>query len=137
MLVYDTRRDNLRRLIRQWGGPASLSRKLGHSNGSYLAQLAGPRPTRDVSEKGAREIEAKLGLPMGWMDTEHGEEAGAISDAALADCVRAVATVNRDMGLRPSPEVFATLTQLAYDRLKLTGRVDEQFIKTLVGLVKK
>ena len=39
--VYDTRRTNLRSLIGQWGGPTSLSKKLGHSNGSYLAQLVG------------------------------------------------------------------------------------------------
>lgn len=26
--------------MKQWGGPTSLAKKLGHSNGSYLAQLA-------------------------------------------------------------------------------------------------
>lgn len=49
--VYDTRRENLRKLIRQWGGPTSLAKKLGHANGSYIAQLAGPHPSREVSER--------------------------------------------------------------------------------------
>jgi hypothetical protein len=54
--VYRTRRENLRDLSRSWGGPTSLAKKLGHSNGSYLAQLIGPHPSRDVSEKVARII---------------------------------------------------------------------------------
>jgi hypothetical protein len=68
--IYDIRRDNLRRLIGQWGGPTSLSKKLGHSNGSYIAQLAGP---------------------IAWMDRE--QEAGGLhlNDEALSDVVRAVA----------------------------------------------
>ena len=69
--VFDIRRDNLRKLMEQWGGPTSLSQKLGHSNASYMAQLAGPRPTREVSEKTARDVERKLGLSSGWMDKPH------------------------------------------------------------------
>lgn len=134
--IYDTRRDNLRSLIGQWGGPTSLSKKLGHANGSYLAQLAGPRPSRDVSEKVAREIEAKLKLPLGWLDQDHPAGAQQLDDEALNDVVRAVATVLRDAGLRPDPETYATLVQLTYDRAKLTGRLDEQFILKLTTLVR-
>ena len=65
--VYDKRRENLRRLIGQWGGPTSLSKKLGHANGSFLAQIAGPHPRREISERTARSIEGTLGLPLGWM----------------------------------------------------------------------
>lgn len=39
MDVHSTRRDNLRRICGEWGGPTSPARKLGHANGSYLAQL--------------------------------------------------------------------------------------------------
>ena len=134
--IYDVRRDNLRRLIGQWGGPTSLSKKLGHANGSYIAQLAGPRPSRDVSEKVAREIERKLGLPIGWMDRE--QEAGGphLNDEALSEVVRAVATCLRDAGLRPKPETYATLVQLTYDRVKLTGQVDESYINKLITLAR-
>ena len=40
MDVYEIRRANLRKLMADWGGPTILAAKLGHSNGSYLAQLA-------------------------------------------------------------------------------------------------
>lgn len=133
--VYDIRRENLRTLARQWGGPTSLSRKLGHSNGSYLAQLIGPNPSRDVSEKTARDIEKRLQLPTGWMDAEHGEAPG-LDHEALSDCVRAVASVLRDVGLRPDPERYATLVGLVFDRFRLTGRLDEEHTKKLISLMK-
>jgi len=134
--IYDTRRENLRKLIGQWGGPTSLSRKLGHANGSYIAQIAGPRPSREISEKTAREIESKLGLPVGWMDQDHPAGGQQLNDQALNEVVRAVATVLRDAGLRPDPEAYGTLVQLAYDRAKLTGRLDEQHIKQLTQLLR-
>lgn len=133
--VYQVRRENLRELSRQWGGPTSLSRKLGHANGSYLAQLIGPHPSREVSEKVAREVEAKLGLPVGWLDAEHGP-ARSVDDAALSDCVRAVAAALRDAGLRPSPERYGTLVALVYDHQRLTGRLDEAHINKLIELMR-
>lgn len=134
--IYDTRRDNLRALIGQWGGPTSLSKKLGHANGSYVAQLAGPRPSREVSEKVAREIEQKLGLPVAWMDQDHPRNGQHLDDETLTECVRAVATVLRDAGLRPDPETYGTLVQLVYDRVKLAGRIDEHHIKRLAQLLR-
>ena len=62
------RRENLRFLIREEGGPGGLAAKLGHTNPSFLSQLAGPRPSRHVSEKVAREIETKLGFIYKWLD---------------------------------------------------------------------
>lgn len=135
--VYDIRRDNLRQMMKTWGGPTSLAKKLGHANGSYVAQLAGPHPSREVSEKVAREIEQKLGLQFGWLDQEHADTKGKLNDKGLADCVRAVAACLRDAGLRPDPDAYATLVQLVYDRAKLTGQLDESFVKQLVGLIRK
>lgn len=134
--VYDTRRENVRALMKTWGGPSSLAKKLGHANGSYLAQIAGPNPRREISEKVAREIEHKLGLALGYLDQDHKRNGGKIQDAAIAECVRLVATVLRDQGVRPSPEVTANLVQLVYDRVQLTGELDEKYAKQLVQLVK-
>lgn len=134
--IYDTRRANLRNLITQWGGPTSFSKKLGHSNGSYVAQLAGPHPSREISEKVAREIESKLGLPIAWMDQDHANGGHHLDDQALSECVRAVATVLRDVGLRPDPETYATLVQLTYERSKLTGRVEENYVQKLIQLIR-
>lgn len=134
--IYDLRRDNLRELTRTWGGPTSLAKKLGHANGSYLAQLAGPHPSREISEKVAREFEVKLGLPLGWLDQEHNGAPRALDDAALGECVRAVAAALRDAGCRATPDQMADLASLAYEHTKLVGRVDEPFINRLVRLTK-
>ena len=129
--VYEQRRDNVRRLISTWGGPTSLARKLGHSNGSYLAQLAGPSPSREVSEKVAREMETKLGLPLGWLDQEHGD-VKPLDEETLNACVRAVAAALDDAELRPRPTVYGTLVQLVYEHARLTGRIDESYVKRLL-----
>lgn len=121
--------------MKTWGGPSSLAKKLGHANGSYLAQLAGPNPSREISEKTAREMESALGLPVGWLDVEHGEPR-LVDDEALGTCVRAVAAALRDSGHRATPDQLADLTGLAYEHTRLTGRVDEAFIKKLVRLCK-
>ena len=134
--VYSLRRDNLRKLQTEWGGPTSLAKKLGHSNGSYLAQLIGPHPSREISEKVAREIETKLALPMNWLDAEHNGAPRAVDDETLGICVGAVAAAVRDAGLKIDPKVYGTLVTLAYEHTKLTGRVDEAFIQKLVGLTK-
>lgn len=135
--VYETRRENLRGLMTQWGGPTSLAKKLDHSNGSYVAQLVGPNPSREISEKVARDMEAKLGLPIGWLDQEHAGNGRQVDDAVITECVRAVAAALRDVGLSPTPENYANLVGLAYEHAKLTGRVDEPFITKLIGLTQR
>lgn len=135
--VYDTRRENMRNLVHQWGGPTSFAKKLGHSNGSYVAQLAGPNPSREISEKVARDMETKLGLPIGWLDQEHPSNGRQVDDATLSACVRAVAAALRDAKANPSPDVYANLVGLAYEHARLTGRVDEPFIQKLVELTGK
>jgi len=137
LTVYEIRRANLRGLQKQWGGPTSLAKKLGHSNGSYLAQLIGPNPSREVSEKVAREIEAKLALPVGWLDVVQNDGGRAVDDETLSTCVGAVAAAVRDAGLKPNPKVFGNLVSLAYEHTKLSGRVDEAFIQKLVGIIGK
>ena len=67
-LIKDHRRANLRMIIAHFGGPALLSRRLGYRNASYIVQMSGPTPARDVSAKTARMIEKELKLPIGWMD---------------------------------------------------------------------
>lgn len=133
--TYEQRRENLRALTKEWGGPTSLARKLGHSNGSYLAQLIGPHPSRDISEKVAREIEIKLNLPVGWLDSEH-TTARQVDDSVLGECVRAVAAALRDAGVKATPDQMADLASLTYEHAKLTGRIDEAFIKRIVRLTK-
>lgn len=135
--VYDTRRENLRKLLHEWGGPTSMAKKLGHTNGSYLAQLAGPRPSREISEKVAREIESKLSLPANWLDSEHDGNPRQLDDEALGACVRAVAAAVRDAKVQPSPDMYADLVALVYEHAKLRGQVEEQFVNKIVRLIRK
>lgn len=67
--VYAARRANLFVLADQHGGRKGLGDALGYTNGSYISQLLADPPTRNVSETTAREIENKLGLAEGWLDT--------------------------------------------------------------------
>lgn len=133
--IYTIRRDNLRKLMAQWGGPTSLAAKLGHSNGSYLAQLAGPHPSRELSERTARQVESKLALPGGWLDQVHAE-ASPLDDTVLALCIRAVSAAAQDARVKLGPERFADIVALAYDNSKNAGAVDESFISRLIRLVK-
>lgn len=134
--VYERRRVNLRELARQWGGPTSLAKKLKHANGSFLAQLIGPNPTREVSEKVAREMESALRLPQGWLDDDRSGMQSVVDDDLLATCVRAVATELRDAGRKPDPDRYATLVALVYDHARLGGgRLDESAIKKLISLL--
>ena len=84
----DLRRDNLRRLIQQHDGPAALARRLGYKNAAFLVQMAGPHPSRPVTERTARGFEEKLKLPSGWLDAapDAATPPVAASAAAEANC---------------------------------------------------
>lgn len=70
--VFDTRRANLRLLAERYDGPSQLAAKLDLRHPSYLSQLIGPNPKRNVSERTARAYEEKLGLSAGWLDVVRG-----------------------------------------------------------------
>lgn len=137
MDIYEIRRANLRQLMRDWGGPTSLATKLGHTNGSYLAQLAGPNPSREISEKVARAIEVALDLPAGWMDKRNEpRQSAGLDEQTLAKAIRVVTAALDDAGLRPPSNKFADLVSLVYEHARTTGRVDEAHVQRLVRLMK-
>ena len=65
-----TRRENLRSLAGIAGSWSELARQCAQSP-SFLIQLAGPNPRRDVGEVLARGLEEALHLPPGWLDQVH------------------------------------------------------------------
>ena len=134
--VFDIRRANLRKLAEQWGGPTTLAAKLGHSNGSYMAQLAGPHPTRDVSEKVAREIEKTLGLPHGWMDKQHKGVLGQPDTDALIEVVALVRDVLEAEGIKAPKAKFAEIVNLVYERAQETNAEERAFARRLANLLK-
>lgn len=134
--TFDIRRANLRKLMEQWGGPTSLSMKLGHSNGSFMAQLAGPHPTREVSEKVAREIESKLGLPPGWMDSTHRPERVQPDTNLLIEVVAMVQDLLHASGLKISKEKFKEIVNLVYERAADTNANQQSYARRLINLLK-
>lgn len=134
--TFDIRRANLRKLMEQWGGPTSLATKLGHSNGSYMAQLAGPHPSRDVSEKVARDIEVKLNLPPGWMDKSHKGSPGQVDTNTLIEVVALVQDLLDGSKLKPPKEKFTEVVNLVYERAQESGQLQTEYARRLVQLLK-
>lgn len=139
MDVYAIRRVNLRKLIDSWGGPTSLAAKLGHSNGSYLAQLAGPHPSREVSERVARSIEVALDLPAGWMDKRQPagpHKSNEVNPALLTKVVSAATEEINSMGVKLAAEKFAELVSLVYELSAERGAVNAALLRQLINLAK-
>ena len=70
-VVYATRRKNLRTLAREYKEDKKLAAKCGYS-AAYMNHLIGKNPSRMITERTARSIEAKLNLPAGWLDLARG-----------------------------------------------------------------
>lgn len=131
------RREVLKKLIEQYDGPAALARKLGYKNSSFLIQMAGPNPTRDVTEKTARSLEKQLDLPVGFMDGPVPHDTPAVDVAVVTNVVRMVAQTCEDEGLRLEPEKFADLVALVYaDTLETKSDPRPSFIRKLLKLLR-
>lgn len=135
--VYDNRRENLRRLIEQWGGPSALGGKLGYSNASFLVQMAGPNPTREISERTARKIEKALDLPTAWLDgAPEKVKSPSVDTAAVANVIRLVGQMVEETGVKMNNSKFADLIALAYQDAQDNGAVRPDFIRRVVQLLK-
>lgn len=64
------RRMNARLLAEEVGGVTTLAGMAGTSQ-SYLSQIIGPKPSREVGELLARKLEQATGRPYGWLDESH------------------------------------------------------------------
>jgi hypothetical protein len=137
--VLDIRRERLRELMRVRGGPGALAKKLGYSSGSYLSQVAGPTPTREISERVARAMEKLLTLPDGYLDREDDAPTSVpavdVQAPLVADIVRVVLDVIDDSKQRPSGEKIAQVVALAYEQAAVTGHVDREYVRRLLKLV--
>ena len=58
--VHHLRRENVRRLPFT---PYYIAGNMGWNSTSFLSQMIGPNPTRLITERTARRLESKLGLP--------------------------------------------------------------------------
>lgn len=143
----ENRRANLRRLIEENDGPKELAAKLGYSNASFLVQMAGPNPTREVTEKTARRFEAKLGLEEGSLDwTANQRPAAPLKpvpgskqpEASLTvDIVRLVGEVCEEQRVALPAAKFADVVALALADAAEHGRAPSaEYLRRLVALLK-
>lgn len=134
------RRDNLRALIAEHGA-SNLASQLGYTNPSFLSQMAGPRPIRDITEKTARRFEAKLGLPKGYLDRTDKpvqQSTHAPLDVPLTtEVITLVGRVLNDEGVTLPPLKLAELVNLAIvDASANGGQPRDAILKSVVRLLK-
>lgn len=131
--VRELRRENLRKLIGENGGVLALGLKLGYADGSFLSQVAGPNPRREVSEGIARSIEGKLDMPVGWLDTQHVD--ASFSQELMLECMTAVTEAIQAAGKKVTPQVMREVVGMAFDQAKVSGHIDHDFIRKLANLI--
>lgn len=131
----EVRKENLRILLAQWGGPTNLAKKLQYSGPSYVSQLlSGNRP---FTEKTARAIEAHLDLPANWLDRPHQATSDIDSDL-LARVLAAITTGLADKGTpAAAPRQLSEIVALVYEQAQPSGVVDEDYVSRLLSLLKE
>lgn len=145
--VSDIRRANIRQLIAERGGLTSLSNSMGYKNPSFLSQMTGPRPSREITEKTARRIEEKLSLAPGTLDRPRAayapiqatpvaspEHEAAV--AMVADVIRFVGKVCDEEGLNLGPAKFAEIVAIAFGDAAERGEPRRDRVTQLVRLLK-
>ena len=70
--LFHRRRENLLQLVKSRGGQKRFLDEVGYTKG-WLSRLIRKATERDLSEKVAREIEDKAGIPSGSLDSETAE----------------------------------------------------------------
>lgn len=132
----ELRRRNLQSLVKERGGTTAVARSLGYANGSFLSQMIGPNPSREVSEKTARSIESALTVPSGWLDEQHGE--GTQNDEERLTLPMALRSLSEELashGTRSlSAERFGELCALLFDQCESPGYVEQTTLKRLIRL---
>lgn len=146
--VTDVRRENIRALIKERGGVSRLTKAMAYKNASFLSQMAGPNPTREVTEKTARKIEEVLGLESGVLDREAGVQpqtaASARSPASpaltpefLGEVIRLVGRAYEAERVPLAPMKFSDVVALTVaDSIARGGQPDENHVRAVVRLLK-
>lgn len=158
--VADHRRENLRALMKKHE-PQHLAAKLGYANSSFLVQMAGPNPTRPVTEKSAAKFEQALELPAGALSEPPQTFAQYIGVAApvathttaapipagdavpvdqvvpmVLDVVTLVQRISRDEQVSLPEPKFADLVAMAFRDSVEHGGPRQDFVRSILRLVK-
>lgn len=124
------RKDNLLALAAKYGGATALATKIGVTK-SWMSQLIGKKAARPIGDQAARNIEEKLGLAKGWLDSTH--KASKISQETLMESVEIVTTICREEGISLPPEKFSRIVAVVYQRLE-GGPIAKNEVRELVEI---
>ncbi len=127
MTVFENRLANLRKLAGTYGW-TELAKRLSYRQPSFLVQMGGPNPTREVTEKSARRFERDLGLPVGSLDV-------LAPEASAADQIRAMDALVNNMPI-PAP-VAQALQQQITPPAPFSEDENAQFVHDTIQLVAK
>lgn len=133
------RRQNLRTVLEEQGGPASFAKKLGQSGPSFLSQMANGH--RAITEKTSRRIEQAAGKPEYWMDQPHSSTQGMAPHATVhtdpsfvGAAVKMVAEIQQSLGVSLSPDKYGELVNLVYEHAQRSGAIDREYATRLLKL---
>lgn len=140
--IAEIRRDNLRILKTRHGG-MKLAEMLGLAQSSFISQMAGPRPTREVTEKTVRTLEKELGMEPGALDRPLGSpgEAAPVSAeqniAMVSETIRAIGNIcaaeHVDL---PTSKLTDIIALAIVDAMEHGGKLREDHIRQVVRLLK-
>jgi hypothetical protein len=135
MLMTDmqqVRLANLRVLIERFGSAASLAEKLGWKNASFISQMLHGR--RVFTEKIARFMERMCELQPEWFDRDHSEDSMAkLGAAKVSDIYKLLRTKAKKLDIETEAEIFSHVV----DRAVATGRVDEEYLDSLLRIAQR
>lgn len=160
--VYDTRRENLRRLLYGRGAKTLLAQKLGtnQTHISHMVRDPDKAGARLIHEDKAREIEDALNLEAGALDKGGPDPVLRTGDGTVAflqmkpapapppspadeadlelleASVRAVITAAADTHSKIVAEKTASIVRLVYAHGKAMGHIDPTFVQQLVKLMR-
>lgn len=120
---------------------------LGYRQPSFLSQMTGPNPTREITEKTARRFEQELGLPEGYLDTLGDAPTTPAAPAAPAQTVnemelvtaviRLIGAILDSESVNLPPAKLADVIALAYaDAKEHDSAPRPDYIKQIVRLLK-
>lgn len=129
-LLVDIRRENLRSIAKDLGGPAKLAEKTGKSEGQ-ISHLIGVNAHKPVGEKLAREFEKACQKPDGWLDRVHN-----VNDTMLREVSKAVDEIAKSEKLKLTSERRDELISLCY-LLVAQHDGDKSLLRKVVKLSRK
>jgi hypothetical protein len=135
--IRDIRLENARNLIERVGGVGKMAGAMGYANPSFLVQVFGPSPTRNVTEKMVRKMEVAAGLSDGALDKDDSQASAPFDMEFVLTIIRFVGEVAASEGVQVEPDRFASLVQLAIsDAREHSGRPREAHLRQVLQLLK-